>query len=106
MTMFNPGDVVLLSFRFTSGPAKQRLALVVLDSGDDDLIVARITTQHYTTPFDVIVGDWRGAGLLAPSTIRTHKLATIEKTLVREKLGALSGEDWFRVQTAVRQILP
>ena len=46
MTRYEPGAVLLLAFPFTSGAGqKQRPALVVFDSGDDDVVVARITTQ-------------------------------------------------------------
>ncbi len=45
MMQFEPGDLVLLAFPFTSETAaKQRPALVLLDSGDDELLVARVTT--------------------------------------------------------------
>ena len=81
MTLYKAGDVVLVRFPFTSGTAsKLRPSLVILDTGDDDLVVARITTHANITPFDVAVTDWHGAGLLAPSNVRLHKLATLEKS--------------------------
>ena len=44
MTTYQPGDVVLLAFPFTDGVRqKQRPALVLLDTGDPDIVVARIT---------------------------------------------------------------
>jgi mRNA interferase MazF len=47
MMRFEPGDLVLLAFPFTSETgAKQRPALVLLDSGDEDLLVARVTAQR------------------------------------------------------------
>jgi mRNA interferase MazF len=102
---FERGEVVLLAFPFSSGAGvKQRPALVLLDAKDQDLLVARVTTQSYQSPFDITVQDWREAGLLAPSVVRLHKLATIEKRLVRRKLGRISGSDWSGVQALVRQI--
>ena len=51
MTLYKPGDVVLVKFPFTSGAgSKLRPALVILDTGDDDLVVARITTHTSLTP--------------------------------------------------------
>lgn len=103
MTTYQPGDVVLVAFPFTgSAQAKQRPALVPLDTGDADVILARITTQPYRTPHDVVIADWQGAGLLAPSVVRLHKLATLDRTLVRRQLGRLSDADRKRVSSVVR----
>lgn len=93
-THYEPGDIVLLAFPFTGGSGKkQRPALVVLDPGDDDLLVARVTTQPEQSRLDLALKEWRRAGLLAPSTVRMHKLATLEKALVVRTLGRLTDQD-------------
>jgi mRNA interferase MazF len=102
MINYQPGDVVLVEFPFAGGSqVKSRPALVVLDTGDADVVVARITTQSHRTPHDVPIQEWQGAGLLAPSTIRLHKLATLEKSLVHRQLGRLRDAD----RQAVSQIM-
>jgi mRNA interferase MazF len=104
-TNYQPGDLVLVNFPFTvSGPGKPRPALVILDTGDADVVLARVTTQASNTPFDVTLSDWQQAGLLAPSTVRLHKLATLAKTGVRRRLGSLSGSDRQRVAAVLQQI--
>ncbi len=106
MTNFRPGDLVLVQFPYAgSTQTKQRPALVVLDTGDADVVVARVTTQPYQTPNDVAIADWQGAGLLAPSVVRAHKLATLEKALVRRRLGILQSVDRQRISAIIRQIL-
>jgi mRNA interferase MazF len=103
---YRRGDVVLLAFPFTSAASsKQRPALVILDTGDQDIVVARITTQLYRSPLDVELADWNVAGLLAPSVVRVHKLATIERSIVRRSLGSLTTTDLKSVQTALAQVL-
>ena len=98
MIDYRPGDLVLIGFPFSSGTqGKQRPALVILDSGDADVLVARVTTQIYETLFDVLIAEWQGAGLLAPSVVRIHKLAAIEKALIRRGLGQLRPPDRQRV---------
>jgi mRNA interferase MazF len=93
-TNYLPGDLVLIAFPFSGGTqAKTRPAMVVLDSGDNDVVVARVTTHVYQSSFDVPLTDWRGAGLLAASVVRLHKLATLEKRLIRRKLGRLHEVD-------------
>jgi mRNA interferase MazF len=57
------------------------------DTGDNDLIVCRITRRIYTTAYDVNVSNWKSSGLLLPSIIRVHKIATLDKILIDKKLG-------------------
>jgi mRNA interferase MazF len=99
MKIYNQSEIVLLLFPFSdSSEGKRRPALVLFDTGDDDLIVARITSQMTQTEFDVEILEWQKAGLLVPSVVRVHKLATLEKSLVERKLGALILEDWVEVR--------
>jgi len=45
MKDYRPGEVVLLSFPFADAAgAKRRPALVILDTGDEDIVVARVTS--------------------------------------------------------------
>jgi mRNA interferase MazF len=79
------GDVLLLSFPFTNlVGAKRRPALVILDTGDGDIVVARITSQVYETEFDAFLEDWQRAGLMLPSVVRIHKIATSQCDKVTE----------------------
>jgi mRNA interferase MazF len=95
-----------VAFPFSGGgQAKRRPALVVLDAGDADVVVARVTTRRYQTSFDVDIANWQRAGLLAPSVVRVHKLATLDRRLVEMRLGRLSAADRARVASAVRRIL-
>ena len=105
MKSYRSGEVILLSFPFSDATgAKQRPALVLLDTGDEDLIVARVTSQMAQTIFDVELADWQQAGLLLPSVVRVHKVATLEKNLVERRLGTLTHSDWAQVQAKVQQL--
>jgi mRNA interferase MazF len=54
MTRYQSSEVLLLSFPFSNATsAKRRPALVLLDTRDDDILVARITGQLTQTQFDV-----------------------------------------------------
>ncbi len=102
---FEAGDLVLLLFPFTDeSGTKQRPALVSRDSGDEDLLVARATSQSQTTSYDVPIHGWKEAGLLARSAVRVHKLATIEKRLVKRELGTLSPSDWAAVKESLKSL--
>ena len=105
MDSYRPGEVILLSFPLanTTG-TKRRPALVLLDAGDEDIVLARLTSQIHQTAFDVEIIDWQQAGLLLPSVARVHKLATIEKCLVERRLGTLTPNDWKRVRVKIKQL--
>jgi mRNA interferase MazF len=106
MTNYQAGDLVLVDFPFTtSGPGKPRPALVLLDTGDADVVLARVTTQPRSTPYDVPLSGWQQAGLLAPSVVRLHKLATLAKSRVQRVLGSLEANDRQGVGQVLLQIV-
>jgi len=106
MQDFRQGEVVLIAFPFADASGtKRRPALVILDTGDQDLVVVRVTSQRAQTAFDVDIEHWREAGLLLPSAARVHKLATLEKRLVERRLGAVTPDDWKRVHSRIRQLV-
>lgn len=105
-TNYQKGDLVLVAFPFSGGSqVKLRPAMVVLDTGDDDVLLARITTQLHSTPYDVALNEWQASGLLAVSVVRLHKLATLEKRLIRRTLGQLQPADRGNVTAALQQTL-
>ena len=94
-----------MTLQFTAGTgAKRRPTLVLLDTGDADMIVAPITSRAGRSAFDVALSDWQQAGLLIASVVRVHKPTTAEKRLVERTLGALTASDWAQVRTKVRQL--
>ena len=105
MTVYDSGEILLLRFPFTDGSGgKQRPALVLLDTNDGDIIVARITTKSHSTGHDVALEDWVAAGLLAASTVRLHKLATLETSVVKRSLGNLTPTDFATVTAQLAQL--
>ena len=105
MSNFNTGEVVLMLFPFSGlSGARRRPALVLIDTGDEDIVVARITSQTVRDTFDVELMEWREAGLLLPSVVRLHKLATLEKSLVERRLGSLMPGDWAMVSESLRKM--
>src|SRR5262249_13295366 len=95
-----PFDFVLLPFPFTDlSTTKQRPCLILAALHPKGLaehyIVAMITSQltGFSFPGDTLLAKWREAGLPKPSMVRLAKVVTIERSLVRKKLGALQGAD-------------
>lgn len=103
--MYRFGDIVLIAFPYSNNEgSKKRPALVLLDVGDDDVLLARVTSQYADTDFDVQITAWQEAGLLVPSYIRLHKLATLETILIDRRLGHLSPNDLAKVEAKLNEI--
>lgn len=79
-------------------------AIVLYDSDDQDVLVARITTQEYTTETDYKILQWKKCGLLGESYIRLAKLATIEKRFVIKQLGTLKSLEIVNLKTTLRKM--
>ena len=58
MTTYNFGDIVLIGFPHTDlqGISK-RPTIVLYDSGDQDVLAVRVTTQEYTAETDYKILD-------------------------------------------------
>ena len=91
-----------MAFPFTDASGgNRRPALVLIDTGDEDVVVARITRRGPRDQFDVPIADLASAGLRHPSVVRPHKLTTSIKALIHQRLGELSEADWVRVRESV-----
>jgi mRNA interferase MazF len=87
------GETWACRFPFTSGRrAKARPVLVIRDL-DLDCLVCRITSAPHFGFLDYSPVEWKVAGLDKPSTIRLSRLVTIEKTLLRARIGMLAADD-------------
>ena len=105
MTSYSFGDIVLIGFPHTDlqGISK-RPAIVLYDSGDQDVLLARVTTQEYLTETDYRIPNWQKGGLLAESYIRLGKQATIEKRFIIRKLGSLEAKDVEVLKSILRRM--
>lgn len=111
MTNYNPGDVILVTIAFSGAVGYKRRPAVVISQGNFNtagikLIVAAITS-NVSPPFrpgDTLLKDWKAAGLLKPSAVR-GVLATVDQSDVMRKLGALSANDFSKVEQGLAEIL-
>ncbi|MBF0389530.1 MAG: type II toxin-antitoxin system PemK/MazF family toxin [Desulfamplus sp.] len=105
MTAYKFGHVILVGFPHTDlRNLSKRPAMILYDSGDKDVLVARITTQQYTTESDCKIENWKESGLIAESYIRLEKLATIEKVNILKLLGTLSYLETEQIKTVLKNI--
>ena len=106
MAIYKLGDVVLVKFPFTNNLGfKKRPALVIRDTNDGDVVVCRITSKLYNSPYDINLMNWQQSGLQLPSVIRAHKIASLEKTMIDKKLGEVDSNVKALVITAIQTLL-
>ena len=108
MTIYKQGDVLLVPYPFTDqSGTKQRPAVVLsgaaYNQSHPDLILAPITSQITYTDDEIIVDDWRTAGLLKPSSVKPL-LSSFEAGLVKRKLGKLSSADIEQIRALFTRI--
>ena len=105
MTTYKIGDIVLIGFPQSDlKHIAKRPAIVLFDAGDEDILVARVTTQEYTTRTDCKVQNWSGCGLMAESHIRLGKQATLEKRLVIRHLGRLEESEIDQARSILQKM--
>ncbi|NUM48333.1 MAG: type II toxin-antitoxin system PemK/MazF family toxin [Anaerolineales bacterium] len=109
MTTYRQGDVLLVPFPFTDqSGVKQRPAVVL--SGVDynrthpDLILAPITSQVTNVLDEILLTDWKSAGLLKPGAVKPV-VSSFELTLVRKQLGKLTAKDLQLFRATFKRIL-
>ena len=107
MTRYRWGDVVLVAFPLSDmSGTRRRPGLVVYDSGDEDVMLARITTQEARERTDVPLLGWKAAALIAKSVVRLSKVATIKKSLIDRRLGHLAAQDSVAVRKSWAKMFP
>ena len=106
-----PGEVALVRFPFTDiAAAKKRPALVLARTTRSPrnrlCTVAIVTSQVEALKLDgdVLLTDWKAAGLLHPSLLRLAKIATVDELLIEKTIGRLSARDLDAARAAFRRV--
>ncbi len=64
-TRYRWGDVVLVAFPLSDmSGTRRRPGLVLYDSGDEDVMLARVTTQEARHQADLRLSGWKATGLI------------------------------------------
>ena len=111
--MFYRGDIVTVLFPFSSGTgAKHRPALVLQNDVNNrrmtNVIVAAITTTKHRSgqPTQLLVEFAspvsQQSGLAHDSVVTCENLATLDKSLVRRKLGTLRDEAMKQIDSCLK----
>lgn len=110
MTPFEFGDIILVPFPFTDQTTTKKRPAVIISSSvyhaqRPDLVLMAVTSQlRAPARGDVVISEWRAAGLLKPSAVKPV-IATIEQNLVIKRLGRLKAVDQQAVRAHLKLIL-
>lgn len=95
MEGFVKGDIVILEFPFSNlTESKRRPSLVIKVPKGDDLIVCQITGKSYEKSVEISIKkeDFQHGNLKVESYLRIDKIFSIEKSLIKYKIGSLKKE--------------
>ena len=106
---FDPLDVVVVPFPFIDRRVTKRRPALVVSSADFNTahgqsILAMITSARGDWPSDVVILDWKEAGLNVPCKVRL-KLFALDDALILRKAGALSKRDGETVKNGLSRCL-
>ncbi|MGI0003731.1 MAG: type II toxin-antitoxin system PemK/MazF family toxin [Candidatus Nitrosotenuis sp.] len=109
---FEQGEIVLISFPFSDlTQAKQRPVLVLSkkdhNDSSSDFVCCGITSNLANKRYSVLLDKNEiGEGSIPKqSRIKFNKIFTLEKTLVRKKLGKISDRKLKQVQQSLAELL-
>jgi mRNA interferase MazF len=108
MTLYEPGDVVLVHFPFTDFSSVKRRPAVVVSPPEywtlyGDLIFLALTSSNLDNVSHQLF-NWREAGLAKPTWIKPV-LATIAIELIHERLGRISERDRGQVSDSLSLVI-
>ncbi len=111
MTRYNKGDVILVPFPFSDQTTTKKRPAVIVSSDtynniSQDIVIMALTgqTRSHIGIGEFLIEDWRGAGLLKPSAVKSA-ISTIEQRLVMKILGRLSSKDLSTLEKALKELL-
>jgi len=89
------GEVVVLEFPFSNLiQAKRRPSLIIKVPKGEDIIVCQITGKSYEKSVEIPIkkNDFHKGSLKVESYMRLDKIFSIEKSLIKYKVGSLKQE--------------
>ncbi|HLC73768.1 MAG TPA: type II toxin-antitoxin system PemK/MazF family toxin [Candidatus Nanoarchaeia archaeon] len=100
MEGFVKGDIIVIDFPFSNlKESKRRPVLVLKVPKGGDVIVNQITGSSYEKSVEILINgnDFKQGSLNRDSFVRIDKLGSIEKSLIKYKIGSLKQEKFNQI---------
>ena len=94
------GDIIVIEFPYSNlKNSKRRPVLILKIPKGEDIVVLQITKSSYEKQLEVVIKkeDFRQGNLKKESRIRIDKIASIDKSLVKYKIGSLKQEKFNQI---------
>ena len=98
-----PGEFWVADIPFTDGSGSKKRPVLVLWIDAADAVVAAVTSAPPRSPTDILLDDWKSAGLKVASTVRLSRLDCLEHSLFIAHLGKISANDAQAIRLAWAQ---
>ena len=101
----NKGDIVLIPFPFSDLLGnKIRQAIILIVSRLDVTVCFISSNTNYPEPFDFILESISTNRLKMRSLVKLNKISTVNKELILGKIGELSVNEHYILDTNLRKI--
>ncbi len=100
MEGFVKGDIIVIEFPYSHlKEFKRRPVLILKVPKGEDVIVLQITSSSYEKSVEIPIKkeDFSKGGLKRDSFTRLDKIASIEKSLIKYKIGSLKQEKFNEI---------
>lgn len=94
------GDIIVIDFPFSNlRVSKRRPVLVIKVPHGEDVLVVQITSDSYEKSLEIILSDndFEKGFLKKLSFIRIDKIASIEKSLIKYKIGSIKKDKFYEI---------
>jgi len=102
------GDIIIIEFPFSNlKDSKRRPVLVLKVPKGEDVIVNQITGSSYEKDVEMPISDndFSNGSLKRNSFVRIDKIGSIEKTLIKYKIGSLKHNKFNEILNRVVEFL-
>src|SRR6266498_968444 len=93
MGKFIAGDIIVIPFPYTDlSQFKKRPALILKDLGNDDYLLAMITSKSYNSPYSLFINaaDFSVGSLPVESFVRCNRLFEVNDSIIIKKAASLT----------------
>ena len=98
------GDIIVIDFPFSNlKESKRRPVLVLKVPKGEDVIVNQITGSSYESDVEILIKniDFSNGSLKRDSFVRIDKIGSIERSLIKYKIGSLKNERFNEILNRV-----